>query len=79
MYYSENQHCKSYREILDLGLKNVFFICANQFKDLKGTACLNLSSDSPGEAFNDIELIFTLNLQYLCISKQIGFHQIFFI
>lgn len=62
MYYSENQHCKSSRKVLNLGLKYIFFICANQFKDLKGTACSNLSSNVLGKAFNDNEFIFSLNL-----------------
>lgn len=62
MYYSENQHWKSDSKIFHLGLKIILLICANQFKNLKGTACSNLSSDILGEAFNDTELVFSLNL-----------------
>lgn len=62
MYYSENQHCKSYNEVLNLGIKNIFFICAKQFKYLKSTACLSLSSNVLSDAFDDTELIYSLNL-----------------
>uniref|UniRef100_A0A452IFZ9 TIR domain-containing protein n=1 Tax=Gopherus agassizii TaxID=38772 RepID=A0A452IFZ9_9SAUR len=60
--------CTSYGTALDLSLNNIFFINPYQFKGFGDIACLNLSSNALGQAFNGTELIYLPNLKYLDLS-----------
>nr|XP_006122907.1 toll-like receptor 8 [Pelodiscus sinensis] len=66
--YFLKQLCTSYGKALDLSLNNIFFINPNQFKGFGDIACLNLSSNGLGQAFNGTELIYLPNLKYLDLS-----------
>uniref|UniRef100_A0A674JEI8 Toll-like receptor 8 n=2 Tax=Terrapene triunguis TaxID=2587831 RepID=A0A674JEI8_9SAUR len=67
-HYFLKQLCTSYGTALDLSLNNIFFINPNQFKGFGDIACLNLSSNALGQAFNGTELIYLPKLRYLDLS-----------
>uniref|UniRef100_A0A8D0GFM1 TIR domain-containing protein n=1 Tax=Sphenodon punctatus TaxID=8508 RepID=A0A8D0GFM1_SPHPU len=67
-YYFLKNHCTSYGKALDLSSNNLFFINPDQFNGLEDVACLNLSSNNIGQAFNGTEFISLPNLKYLDLS-----------
>ncbi|XP_074839447.1 toll-like receptor 8 [Carettochelys insculpta] len=67
-HYFLKQLCTSYGKALDLSSNNIFFINPNQFEGLGDIACLNLSSNALGQAFNGTELVHLINLKYLDLS-----------